>query len=149
MVEPWGPASQQISAAPRRILSGRIRIARQGPDTSSYILALEQRTTSSRAVLFDREANVRASANQEFTQYSRSPAERGCVPSRPTRRGSTYWSRSAALSNGWVGQYHAPPRCRRCSGGHGPACDGRLRVHDHSTVGWGLSLPVSGTVDLL
>ena len=98
---------------------------------SSYILALDQGTMISRAIPFDREGNVCASANQKFTQYSRSPAERGCVPSRPTRRGSTYWSRSAALSNGWVGQYHAPPRCQRYSGGHGPAGDRRLRVHDH------------------
>jgi hypothetical protein len=46
--------------------SVRIRIARQGPDVSSYILALDQRTTISRAIPFDREGNVCASANQEF-----------------------------------------------------------------------------------
>ncbi|HMD99663.1 MAG TPA: glycerol kinase GlpK [Terriglobia bacterium] len=40
---------------------------------SKYILALDQGTTSSRAILFDREGNVAASANQEFTQYYPQP----------------------------------------------------------------------------
>lgn len=34
-----------------------------------YILALDQGTTSSRAILFDHNGNVRASAHQEFKQY--------------------------------------------------------------------------------
>lgn len=34
-----------------------------------YILALDQGTTSSRAMLFDRDGQVRASANQEFKQH--------------------------------------------------------------------------------
>ncbi len=38
-----------------------------------YILALDQGTTSSRAILFDREGNVRASANQEFHQHYPKP----------------------------------------------------------------------------
>jgi len=38
-----------------------------------YILALDQGTTSSRAILFDREGKVRASANQEFKQYYPQP----------------------------------------------------------------------------
>jgi len=38
-----------------------------------YILSLDQGTTSSRAVLFDREGNVRASANQEFHQHYPQP----------------------------------------------------------------------------
>ena len=38
-----------------------------------FILALDQGTTSSRAVLFDREGNVRASANQEFHQHYPQP----------------------------------------------------------------------------
>ena len=40
---------------------------------SKYILALDQGTTSSRAVLFDRAGNVAASANQEFKQYYPQP----------------------------------------------------------------------------
>src|SRR3989442_2189177 len=40
---------------------------------SDYILALDQGTTSSRAILFDREGNVRASANQEFHQHYPKP----------------------------------------------------------------------------
>jgi glycerol kinase len=38
-----------------------------------YILALDQGTTSSRAILFDREGNVHASTNQEFKQYYPQP----------------------------------------------------------------------------
>lgn len=34
-----------------------------------YVLALDQGTTSSRAILFDRQGQVRTSANQEFKQY--------------------------------------------------------------------------------
>jgi len=37
------------------------------------ILALDQGTTSSRAILFDREGKIRASANQEFKQYYPQP----------------------------------------------------------------------------
>src|SRR2546425_10287768 len=40
---------------------------------SDYILALDQGTTSSRAILFDREGNARASAQQEFKQYYPQP----------------------------------------------------------------------------
>ena len=38
-----------------------------------YVLALDQGTTSSRAMLFDREGNAGASANQEFKQYYPEP----------------------------------------------------------------------------
>jgi glycerol kinase len=38
-----------------------------------YILALDQGTTSSRAILFDREGMARASASQEFRQYYPQP----------------------------------------------------------------------------
>ena len=40
-----------------------------------YILALDQGTTSSRAILFDRQANIIASAQQEFEQIYPSPGE--------------------------------------------------------------------------
>jgi glycerol kinase len=40
---------------------------------SKYILALDQGTTSSRAIVFDHDANVRASASQEFKQYYPQP----------------------------------------------------------------------------
>lgn len=36
---------------------------------TSYLLAIDQGTTSSRAILFDREANVAAGAQQEFQQH--------------------------------------------------------------------------------
>jgi len=38
-----------------------------------YILALDQGTTSSRAILFDRDGQVRASASEEFPQYYPQP----------------------------------------------------------------------------
>src|SRR5436190_2931175 len=41
--------------------------------TPKYILALDQGTTSSRAMLFDREGNICASANREFKQYYPQP----------------------------------------------------------------------------
>ena len=34
-----------------------------------YILALDQGTTSSRAILFDKSGNIRGVAQKEFTQY--------------------------------------------------------------------------------
>ena len=40
---------------------------------SKYILALDQGTTSCRAILFDREGEVRASAQKEFQQYYPQP----------------------------------------------------------------------------
>ena len=40
---------------------------------AAYILALDQGTTSSRAILFDRDLNVRASAQQEFPQLYPQP----------------------------------------------------------------------------
>ena len=39
----------------------------------SFILALDQGTTSSRAILFDRELQVRASEQQEFPQIYPQP----------------------------------------------------------------------------
>ncbi|MCB9040672.1 MAG: glycerol kinase GlpK [Lewinellaceae bacterium] len=39
----------------------------------TYILALDQGTTSSRAILFDREGNIKASEQQEFTQIYPKP----------------------------------------------------------------------------
>src|ERR1700693_1564390 len=40
---------------------------------AKYILALEQGKTSSRAILFDRDGSVRASAHREFKQYYPQP----------------------------------------------------------------------------
>ncbi|HEX5410315.1 MAG TPA: glycerol kinase GlpK [Terriglobia bacterium] len=40
---------------------------------SKYVLALDQGTTSSRAILFDRDGQTRAAANQEFKQYYPQP----------------------------------------------------------------------------
>ena len=39
-----------------------------------YILALDQGTTSSRAIIFDKQGRIIHSANREFTQYYPNPA---------------------------------------------------------------------------
>ena len=44
------------------------RSATEGMDTGKYILALDQGTTSSRAILFDHEQNIAGIAQKEFTQ---------------------------------------------------------------------------------
>jgi glycerol kinase len=44
------------------------RLSRPPEEIMSYILALDQGTTSSRAIVFDREGNVRALAQREFAQ---------------------------------------------------------------------------------
>lgn len=40
---------------------------------SKYILSLDQGTSSSRAIIFDRDGNIRGSAQREFTQYYPKP----------------------------------------------------------------------------
>jgi glycerol kinase len=42
-------------------------------DMSSYRMALDQGTTSSRAIIFDEAGNIVASAAKEFTQYFPQP----------------------------------------------------------------------------
>ena len=54
-----------------------------------YVLALDAGTTSSRAILFDRDRNVRASAQKEFTQIY--PHE-GWVEHDPMEIWTTQWS---------------------------------------------------------
>lgn len=50
------------------------RAAAPGDKTmNKYILALDQGTTSSRAILFDREGRIRGSAQQEYTQHFPQP----------------------------------------------------------------------------
>ena len=41
--------------------------------TSKYILALDQGTSSSRAIVFDHEGNICSVAQMEFTQYFPKP----------------------------------------------------------------------------
>ncbi|MEM9935974.1 MAG: FGGY family carbohydrate kinase, partial [Bacteroidota bacterium] len=40
---------------------------------ATYILALDQGTTSSRAIIFDKESNIVGMAQKEFTQYFPQP----------------------------------------------------------------------------
>ena len=55
-----------------------------------YILALDQGTSSSRAIVFDHEGNIRSVAQQEFTQYFPQP---GWVEHNPME----IWSSEAAV----------------------------------------------------
>jgi glycerol kinase len=47
---------------------------------ASFILALDQGTTSSRALLFDRDLQVRAAAQQEFPSSIRARAGSSTIP---------------------------------------------------------------------
>src|SRR5471032_2044415 len=60
------PHKTRIASTSRKRAASR-RLARA--PMSRFILALDQGTTSSRAILFDHEANAVASAQREFTQY--------------------------------------------------------------------------------
>ena len=57
---------------------------------SKYILALDQGTSSSRAIVFDHEGNIRSTAQMEFTQYFPKP---GWVEHDPME----IWSSEAAV----------------------------------------------------
>ncbi len=58
--------------------------------TNKFILALDQGTSSSRAIVFDHEGNIRSVAQQEFTQYFPQP---GWVEHNPME----IWSSEAAV----------------------------------------------------
>ena len=58
--------------------------------SKQYILALDQGTSSSRAIVFDHEGNIRSVAQQEFTQYFPQP---GWVEHNPME----IWSSEAAV----------------------------------------------------
>jgi glycerol kinase len=55
------------------MLSSRFVQAEEQTNMPRYILALDQGTTSSRAILFDRDGNARVSASQEFKQHYPQP----------------------------------------------------------------------------
>ena len=52
---------------------------------SRYILALDQGTTSSRAILFDRSGNIIQMAQQEFTQHYPQPVSYTHLPPSGSR----------------------------------------------------------------
>ncbi len=56
-----------------RALTGRITNHHKHMATTSYILALDQGTTSSRAILFDKDGNIKAVEQEEFTQIYPKP----------------------------------------------------------------------------
>ena len=58
--------------------------------TKKYVLALDQGTSSSRAIVFDHNGNICSSAQQEFTQYFPKP---GWVEHDPME----IWSSEAAV----------------------------------------------------
>ena len=69
----------------------------------SYILALDQGTTSSRAILFDHEGKIAAVAQKEFTQLFPQP---GWVEHRPEE----IWSSQASVAAEAMSKAQAPPR---------------------------------------
>ena len=93
----------------------------------SYVLALDQGTTSSRALVFDREGTVRGSAQQEFRQIFPQPglgrARRRPRSGRRSRACCTRrWPRpgvGAARHRG--DRHHQPARDHACCGTAGPA----------------------------
>ncbi len=69
---------------------------------SQYILALDQGTTSSRAILFDREGRARATAAREFKQYYPQP---GWVEHDPEE----IWTSQSAVAEQVLAQAKAKP----------------------------------------
>ena len=74
-----------------------------------YILALDQGTTSSRAILFDSEQNILAIRQHELTQHY--PHE-GWVEQDPMEIWSTQY---AAMATGFAAMWSLFMRWRRCS----------------------------------
>ncbi len=69
----------------------------------SYILALDQGTTSSRAILFDADGKIRAVKQQEFTQIYPQP---GWVEHNP----SEIWSSQLKVARDVLIKNHIKPR---------------------------------------
>src|SRR5438067_2084373 len=49
------------------------REAEGGESMAKYVLSIDQGTTSTRAMLFDRKGNIVVTGQKEFTQYYRQP----------------------------------------------------------------------------
>jgi len=117
---------------------------------SSYIVALDQGTTISRAIPFDREGNVCASANQEFKQYYPRP---GWVRLRTVPTYAAWLDVLEPISRVFpMAGLDNTMRGLVVSGT--PVVMGLHAMGDFvctttATVVRGLSLPLSGTVDLL
>ena len=94
-----------------------------------YVIALDQGTTSSRCILFDREQNIVGVAQREFTQIYPKPgwveqdpmeiqpvlgAHRGVGPDRYCpHRGGRHWHYQPAGDYHRLGQSHRPPYLQR------------------------------------
>src|SRR5882757_6340236 len=63
------PALRPCSPPPASPCCASKSEARPGSDMPTYVLAIDQGTTSSRAILFRQDLTVVASAQQEFTQH--------------------------------------------------------------------------------
>ena len=83
---------------------------------SRYILALDQGTTSSRAILFDRSGNIIQMAQQEFTQHYPQP---GWVEHDPLE----IWATEKRALAEVVGAAHIDPKRIAALGYHQPAGD--------------------------
>ena len=71
-----------------------------------YVMAMDQGTTSSRCILFDREGNICSSAQKEFAQYYPKP---GWVEHDPHE----IWSSQMAVAIEAMGKIDAMPEILR------------------------------------
>ena len=90
----------------------------------SFILALDQGTTSSRAILFDQEGAIRAVAQKEFRQIFPSP---GWVEHDPQE----IWASQIGVAVEALGRAHVRPRDVAAIG---------ITNQRETTVVWDLSL---------
>src|ERR1700738_2428313 len=83
-----GPGACRGRAVSRRRLGASLCYTRIMP-SSAYVLAIDQGTTSTRAILFDASGRVRGTAQIELSQQYPRP---GWVEHDPEKIGQTVWS---------------------------------------------------------
>lgn len=83
--------------------------ARPMPSATTHVLAIDQGTTSSRAILFDREGNPTAIAQRELTQHYPQP---GWVEHDPQE----IWDITLAVAREVLTQSHVAPSTVACAG---------------------------------
>ena len=81
-----------------------------------YVLALDQGTTSSRAIVFDQDATIVAVGQREFPQIFPRP---GWVEHDP----GEIWATQIAVATEALGRAHLRPARHRCHRHHQPARD--------------------------
>ncbi len=86
---------QQLAQSGSRDMRRYCRLV-EPPTPMPYILALDQGTTSSRAIVFDHDGAIRAVAQKEFTQIFPQPAGSSTIRRRSGRRRSASPSKRSA-----------------------------------------------------